>query len=222
MKFYTILAASVLLIAGCSDSSVTELDQNNNEDRSKIINEEPPELVAAYNDLWMEISYEHSQGILDTTKVLKANRIAVELSKYDGPMQQAFEIIEIVHDGHEAGKSMKQIKQEVRELTVINSRLIGSHCYTEAECEKCKQGCDGAYKDRELTINLEFTGEATKCIGTGLGGMLTSPNLLGVLGGVAYQLGCIGYDAFLYTRKVSNNKSTRDRCLDHCKPPKPE
>ncbi len=60
----------------------------------------------------MEISYEHSQGILDTTKVLQANRIAVELSKYDGPMQQAFEIIELVRDGHEAGKSMEQIKQE--------------------------------------------------------------------------------------------------------------
>ena len=39
MKFYPILAASVLLIAGCSYSSVTELDQNNNEDRLKIINE---------------------------------------------------------------------------------------------------------------------------------------------------------------------------------------
>lgn len=68
----------------------------------------------------------------------------------------------------------------------------------------------------------EFAEETAKCISGGTDFMLTFPTLWGVLGGVGYQLGCLGYDMFQFTRKVSNNKSTRDRCLDHCEPPKPE
>lgn len=31
-----------------------------------VVNEEPPKLVMAWNELWMEIEYEAERGILDT------------------------------------------------------------------------------------------------------------------------------------------------------------
>lgn len=45
---------------------------------------------------------EQSRGILDTYKVLKANHMAIELSKYDGPIAEEFELLE----AQVAGKSI--------------------------------------------------------------------------------------------------------------------
>lgn len=134
MKFYAFFfAVFVLLITGCSGNLVT-IDR----EESDIVNEEPPHLVEAYNALWMEISYEQSRGIIDTSKVFQANRIAIELSKYDGPMSESFETFEFIINAHAAGKSIGKIKDELKEFTAKNYQLDRPISKTSAvSCDEC-------------------------------------------------------------------------------------
>lgn len=48
-----------------------------------------------------------SRGILDTNKVLKANHMAIELTKYDGPIAEEFELLET----QVAGKSIEDLEE---------------------------------------------------------------------------------------------------------------
>ncbi len=156
MKYLTLFAVLILLIAGCSDTSVTEVDQiyDDRESQDQIVplnNPEPPELVQAWDDLWMRISYKQSRGIVDTTKVLEAKRIALPLNftKYDGPTRQAFEILEVVLDGHNAGKSIEEIKQEVRKFVQENSHLRKVN-------SECEEFCELDFKDAETDAAESF------------------------------------------------------------------
>ncbi|MXW32906.1 MAG: hypothetical protein F4100_06295 [Rhodothermaceae bacterium] len=108
----------MVFVIGCNDSAVTEIEVQDEEQVELILpsdDPEPPELVAEYYALWDEIEREKLDGKLDSTKVLKAHRLAVELSKYDGPMAKVFEIFQ----GHAEGKST----QELKEIAVKNCRL---------------------------------------------------------------------------------------------------
>ena len=225
MKFYTLLlAVLVLLIAGCSDNQITEIDHPEDEETPEIVrSEEPPELVAAWNKLWMQIEQEKLDGEVDTTKVLQANRIAVELSKYDGPVQRAFKIIAFIHDARAAGKSEQEIKKEGKQFVqeIFDAHVPKSHCETEQECEECKNDCDEAYREADQELAIDFFEEnSVECVTPGLGGIVRFPTPWGVAGSLTYIGGCVGYNTWRYKRKVDNNKSERDRCYDSCKPPK--
>lgn len=171
----------------------------------------------------MQIRYKQERtGILDTLKVLEANRIANELEKYDGPTKRAAEIVQFVYKARSEGKSTYQIKTEGYDFVLNHSFLALDDCRTPAQCLKCKEDCRAEYEEQRKLAELEFLGNATECIVGPIGAMIRVPHPAVVVGGVAVQLGCLGWDGFMFSRKISNAKSARDRCVDKCKPPMPE
>lgn len=96
--------------------------------------------------------------------------MAVELSKYDGPVRRAFEILDFVRDAHAAGKSIEQIKREGKQFVQKFSdvHFPRGHCETESECEQCRNNCHEGYAEKNLEIELEFAEEAAECITGGL------------------------------------------------------
>lgn len=222
MRFYTILVAFIWLVAaGCSDTSVTEVDQNNkgetpnNEDPPKIITEEPPELVQVYNDLWMEISHEQSRGIVDTGKVLEANRMAVELSKYDGQMAQTFEFFEFIGEALLAGKSAEEIKQDVKEFRWENFPLMGKIDNV------CTEDCNIDYWEQIDFIHDQGLSEALECgvdglLVVGAGFWLGPVTAFLGLGG---SLTCMGFVIYEHQRDLRRAKKDLGTCLDRCDKP---
>ena len=89
------------MIASCNDSAVSEIELPvPDEEQTTLIrpsdNPEPPELVAAYDDLWEQIELNYGKtGSTGTVAVAQANQIAIELAQYDGPMAQAFDWMQI-------------------------------------------------------------------------------------------------------------------------------
>ena len=77
-----------------------------------------------------------SPGIFDSTKVLKANRIAVELSKYYGTMAQVFEDIEFILKAYAAGQSAEETSKRLKENRRKNSRFHGSVMGKATDCER--------------------------------------------------------------------------------------
>ena len=104
------------MIAGCSDSAIPEVEfEVPDEERIERIptnpNPEPPELVAEYHALWDEIQREQLDGEVDSTKVLEAYRLAVELAKYDGPMAFIFKI----NEAKAQGRSKEELQVIIEE-----------------------------------------------------------------------------------------------------------
>ena len=205
MKFYTFFfAASVLLISGCSDTSVTEVHLTN-EDQPKIINEEPPELVQVLDDLVMEISYGQSRGIpVDTNKVWEASRIAIELSKYDGPMSEAFELLE----AQMRGESIKDLE----EISTENCRLTSSFVGKMAPCKKnCSADYQTELRDRRADVFIRNA----YCLSIAAVGTATSGGVLGLpAAGVAGT--CLTWSIMTYWNDIRRADRDYGRCLERC------
>lgn len=204
MRFHTLFfAAFVLLIAGCSDTSVTEIHRTN-EDQPKIVNEEPPELVQTLDDLMQEISYEQSWGILDTNKVSEANRVAIELSKYDGPMAEVFELLE----AQIQGKSIKDLE----EIGAENCRLVSSVMRKAAPCKKrCSEDYQTELRDQRADAFIRNASCASGGIAATIasGGVLTPFNA-GVVGV------CLTWSIMTYWVGIRRADRDYGTCLGRC------
>lgn len=200
-----------MLVSGCSDNQITEIDHLEDEEPPEVvINEEPPELVQAYQDLWMEIRYEQERGIIDSTKVRKANLLAVELSKYDGTMAQVFRIMEDLSNG----KSLAEISEGFHFPNGIG----------KTSSPPCERGCLDSYKTAAVWSVQDATNDAEECnrngiIGAGVAVGALSP--LGLAGVAVATAACLG-DAIedLFTDLDRLEKLYRI-CLGTC-PEKPK
>ncbi|MCY3999752.1 MAG: hypothetical protein OXF06_04680 [Bacteroidetes bacterium] len=132
------------LIAGCNDSSILDVElQIPDKDQQLELtppnaNPEPPELVERYRELWMEIVSKYGKSLeIDSVADVEANRLAIELAQYDGPMAQVFEFIkaglEIAADSE--GQSIEEIKEEL-------SQRVGNSSFSGANCPDCKSLSD--------------------------------------------------------------------------------
>ena len=175
----------LVLVTGCNDSAIPQVElEVPDEEQLELIppslNPEPPELVAEYYDLWDEIEREKLDGKLDSTKVLKAHRLAVELSKYDGPMAKVFEIFQ----AHAEGKST----QELKEIAAINHRSV----YSASDgYSPCVMGCRNKHLQRYSDAVEDASQRQDVCnAGGGIGGgiglvTLHPPTLVGTALGAA-------------------------------------
>ena len=214
----TLLAISFgLLLASCNDSAVSEIELPvPDEEQIELIppsaNPEPPELVAAYEDLWMEISYEQERGILNSTKVMEANRLAIELSKYDGPMGRVFETLEIILDANAAGKS----EEEIKEIVAKNSPLLNSVIGKVSTCENdCWQDF---HTDMDRAVE-DGNDELLQCGVVGGLGILSGLLTGGVTSVVSAGLGvvCVGFTVRRFYRNVGRAEEDHGLCLRRCR-----
>lgn len=153
MKIYTLFfAVFVLLISGCSDSAIPEVELFPDDEQLELIrpndNPEPSELVAAYHNLADEILRDQLDGVTDSVKVLKLYRAIVDLSKYDGAMALVFKI----REAEAKGKPKKEINEIAYKHYGLN-RLQKTN-------NPCIQGCinalhqelETAYEERQSDL----------------------------------------------------------------------
>lgn len=216
MRFYIpLFLFAALIISGCSDNQITEITYGDRVGQTEIINEEPPELVQAYNDLWMEISHEQSRGIFDSTKVLKANRMAIELSEYDGPMAEVFKTLEVILDAHVAGKSIEEIKEQLGAMREEKSPLIVAKTFGP-NLKECLRACAQNYADETQGYEETFAVTSGVCITGALIGTLFNPTIPGLVVGFGSAYGCVGMYAWLHYRNMGRAKKKRSRCKEEC------
>lgn len=169
-------AVLVLLVAGCNDSAIPEVEfPVPDEEQTELIppsaNPEPPELVAAYHNLADEILRDQLDGVTDSVKVLKLYHMIVDLSKYDGPMALVFKIREA------KGKPKEEINEIAYEHYGLNHlQKIHNPCIVGC-VNALQQELETAYEERES--DLEDGVE--RAIGSGIiGGILSRNPLVGL------------------------------------------
>ena len=212
----TLLALSCTLLifaVGCNDSAVTEIDVDNQDEQLELIppsaNSEPPELVAEYHNLWDEIIRDQLDGEVDSTKVLKAQSLAVELAKYDGPMAFIFKINE--------AKAQGKSKQELREIVEERYGLTRLAQVSDPCMENCvndlAREIGNAMDDHQDGINTcyQYTGLAG-FVG-GLAGFWP-----GVVGGAGTWFICSGAADRNYHKALNRAEKEYHVCLQRCGP----
>ncbi len=167
--YITLVFGLLIFVIGCNDSAVTQIEIDSQDKQHELIpqssNSEPPELVAEYYALWTEIEREQLDGELDSTKVLKANHLAVELAKYDGIMAQVFETLEIVIDGASAGKAIKEIKEELSERREMDRIVMARQITTSnSDLQGCLHDCNQTFEDERQAHEEQFATDAGVCI----------------------------------------------------------
>lgn len=214
----TLLAVSFgLLIASCNDSAIPEVEfPVPDEEQTTLIrpsdNPEPPELIDQYYALWAEIEQEKLDGQLDSTKVLEANKLAIELAKYDGMMAETFATLEIIIDGYSEGKSTEEVQKDLRErreeLPFIASGID--------EMDNCVQDCNERY---EMDVNENeawYAAQTTACIGKGARDLIKKPTVKGVIGSLVKKGVCIGLVTYHFHRSMDHSIDLRDSCWKNC------
>lgn len=208
--FFAIFA---VLVSGCSETSITEVDHPEDEDTPEVVlNEEPPELVAAYESLVDEIVRDQLDGVVDSTKVLQANRMAVQLSKYHGPMRLTFQLIQ----AKALGKSREELKEIAYKHYGLNRlQKMNNPCTTTCASKLAEEV---EYAIDELN-NATGSGLNNCTIATIAGGIVGSiggsiPGAL-LAGGIAGKA-CETIAIRTYNSQLSEADKRFKRCLEGC------
>ncbi len=118
------------MIVSCNDSAITEIEVK--DVNVQIPGKEPPEIVTKYHTLMEEIRRGILDGTLDNTKVLKANRLAVELGKYDGIMAFIFQLEEAESQGKPEEELQEIIEERYGFITLAQaSHPCSDHCHED-------------------------------------------------------------------------------------------
>ena len=210
-SFGTVLLVLVLVVSGCNDSSITEIADNSNDQIDQIaINQEPPELAAAFDNLLNEILKDEFDGVVDSAKVFEANRLAIELSSYHGPTKLIFELEKARAQGAST-QGLKEIAFEHYGLNRLSQ--INNPC-----TERCA---------RQLGIEVEialvnYNNAPGDCFFIGLAGGLvgaatSAGNPVGAIGGFAGTfIGC-AIGAYITRRNAFTAADLRfNACLEEC------
>ena len=216
--FFAGLLAFALLIVGCSDSAITDIAVSDkeridpsgitNEVLPGIINEEPPELVAAYDDLSMDIiERKERTGEVDSSKVLEANRLAVELAKYDGPMAFTLKMIQ--------AKSEGKSDEELREI--VEQRYGLANIMGKTNNNPCVHNCA---EDLGLAIFHALENQHDDygdCLTEGLWGFV-SVDLADLVANGGEMAECYRQAVRDYDKALRQAEQTFRVCLDRCGP----
>ena len=210
----------MVFVIGCNDSAIPEVEfQVPDEDQQLELtppsaNPEPPELIAAYNDLWMEIEAEQREtGKLDSAKVLEANLLAIERAKYDGTMAETFATLEIILDAHAEGKTVGEIQEELSRMRAKNPLS------TAGGVGPCRQCYEDHHEETEYADN-EFAIASTACTAGGIKYITRKPSGAGVIKGLLGYTGCLGVAIWRHDVLLLRANTKFERCKEEkCKGP---
>ena len=200
-------------MSSCSDNQITEIDHPEDEETPEVVlNEEPPELVQDYYDLVGEIEKDYLDGVEDSTKILQANRLAIELAKYDGPMAFIFKL----EEAESKGKSEEELQEIVAERYGLTTLTQASHPCMDDCHEDLATEVGDAYED--------WQSDRTHCAKTGIGvvvgGLVGSGGLggvgAGVAGGISWGGGCALYARSQYHTALERAERDWNVCMRRC------
>lgn len=226
------LLAFVLLIAGCSDSAILEVELPvPDEEQIELIppsaNPEPPELVARYIELQMEIESKHGkQAEIDTAAVIEGIMLANELATYNGPMARVFQFIDAGIEATEADSAGQSI-EEIRDK--LNQKIGNSHCPTCNPCPTCKsfadcsQNCDDTKQSDDMWTGAWAVGETVTCGGSAAVAAIKRPSKGALIGIGVAKVGCIGTTLWDAYQGMKTNENNHELCVRRCRDhfPKP-
>ena len=155
------------MIASCNDSAIPEVELPvPDEEQIELIppsaNPEPPELVARYIELQMEIESKHGkQAEIDT--VIEGIMLANELAAYNGPMGRVFQFIDADIEATEADSAGQSI-EEIRDK--LNQKIGKSHCPSCKSFSDCSQNCDDTRQSDDMWTGAWAVGEVVTCGGS--------------------------------------------------------
>ena len=180
-------------------------------------NPEPPELVAAYENLWMKIEASRGkQGGVDTAAVIEANLLAVELSQYDGVMAEVFEILDAVFEDSLTGQSIEEIEEKLPKR-MENFRLTGSHCPTCKSYGDCAQNCEDEHNEADGWAAGWAMKDAAVCVGGGAVGLIKATNWVGLTLAIGGKLLCVGEMGWDLYKDMKSNDTARELCESKCR-----
>ena len=216
-------AVLVLLIAGCNDSAIPEIELPvPDEEQTTLIppsaNPEPPELVARYIELQMEIESKHGkQAQIDTAAVVEGIMLANELATYNGPMARVFQFIEAGVEADSAGKSIEEIRDK------LNQNIGKSHCPTCKSFADCSQNCDDTKRSDDMWTGAWAVSETVTCGGAAAAAAIKKPTKGSLIKVGVLKVGCIGLALWDAYQGMSTNENNHELCVRRCRDkfPKP-
>ena len=179
-------------------------------------NPEPPELVARYIKLQIEIESKHGkQAEIDTAAVIEGIMLANELATYNGPMAQVFQFIEIGIEATEADSAGQSI-EEIRDK--LNQKIGKSHCQICTSFADCSRHCDDTKQSDDMwTGGAWAVGEVVTCGGSSAVAAIKKPSRRSLIKIGIFKVGCIGKTLWDAYQGFKTNENNHELCVRRCR-----